>query len=165
MKTLSIKNPYGYLIAYGIKNVENRTWKTKFRGRFLIHTSGITMIDVLDKFFPNAFFYLCDEYWSLKDSGKRKQAEKFLREHPLLIRDDLLTDKINEYKKKQELYLLKQQIIGSVELFDIVRDSISMWAVKDCYHWILKNPVRFDNPIKNIKGKLNLWDYDYKEEK
>ncbi len=31
MKALSIKNPWGYLIATGLKNVENRSWRTNFR--------------------------------------------------------------------------------------------------------------------------------------
>ncbi len=39
MKALSIKQPWAYMIAVGIKDVENRTWKTNFRGRILIHAS------------------------------------------------------------------------------------------------------------------------------
>lgn len=38
---LSIRQPYAWLIVHGIKPVENRTWKTKFRGRVLIH-AGLT---------------------------------------------------------------------------------------------------------------------------
>jgi len=39
-KTLSIKCPYSYLVAAGIKDIENRNWKTKYRGRIYIHSSG-----------------------------------------------------------------------------------------------------------------------------
>lgn len=39
MKAVSIKNPWGYLICVGIKDVENRTWKTNYRGKILIHAS------------------------------------------------------------------------------------------------------------------------------
>jgi hypothetical protein len=50
MKVLSVKNPWAYLIIYGfdfgapmggfrIKDVENRTWETKYRGPLLIHCS------------------------------------------------------------------------------------------------------------------------------
>jgi len=39
MKALSIKQPWAYLIMEGIKDIENRTWPTKLRGRFLIHAS------------------------------------------------------------------------------------------------------------------------------
>lgn len=39
MKALSIKQPWAWLIAQGYKDVENRTWKTNYRGKFLIHAS------------------------------------------------------------------------------------------------------------------------------
>lgn len=39
MKALTIKQPWAGLIIAGIKDVENRTWKTAYRGRVLIHTS------------------------------------------------------------------------------------------------------------------------------
>jgi len=36
---LSIRQPWADLIVYGEKDIENRTWKTNFRGRFYIHAS------------------------------------------------------------------------------------------------------------------------------
>jgi hypothetical protein len=39
MKTLSIRQPWAWLIVNGFKDVENRSWPTRFRGRFLIHAS------------------------------------------------------------------------------------------------------------------------------
>lgn len=37
MRALSILQPWAWLIAHGHKDIENRTWPTRFRGRFLIH--------------------------------------------------------------------------------------------------------------------------------
>lgn len=34
---LSILQPWAWLIVHGWKDVENRTWSTRFRGRFLVH--------------------------------------------------------------------------------------------------------------------------------
>src|SRR3546814_18926401 len=43
MKALSIRQPWAWLITQGFKDIENRTWQTKFRGQFLIHASkGMT---------------------------------------------------------------------------------------------------------------------------
>lgn len=39
MKALTIKQPWASFIAHGIKDVENRTWKTNFRGKVLIHAA------------------------------------------------------------------------------------------------------------------------------
>lgn len=38
MKALSIRQPWAWLIVNGYKDIENRTWRTNFRGRILIHT-------------------------------------------------------------------------------------------------------------------------------
>lgn len=37
MKAITIKQPWASLIVSGLKDIENRTWKTNFRGRVLIH--------------------------------------------------------------------------------------------------------------------------------
>jgi hypothetical protein len=37
MKALSIRQPWAWLIIRGHKDIENRTWLTNFRGKFLIH--------------------------------------------------------------------------------------------------------------------------------
>jgi ASCH domain len=39
MKVLSIRQPWAYLITQGSKNIENRSWPTKYRGPFLVHAS------------------------------------------------------------------------------------------------------------------------------
>jgi hypothetical protein len=39
MKALSLMEPWAWLVVQGIKDVENRTWRTNFRGRILIHAS------------------------------------------------------------------------------------------------------------------------------
>lgn len=37
MKVLSIKQPWAWLIVNGHKDIENRTWRTQYRGEVLIH--------------------------------------------------------------------------------------------------------------------------------
>lgn len=37
MKALSIRQPWAWLIVHGYKDVENRTWATRYRGPFLVH--------------------------------------------------------------------------------------------------------------------------------
>jgi len=36
MKALSIRQPWAWLIVHGYKEIENRIWKTAFRGRFIV---------------------------------------------------------------------------------------------------------------------------------
>ncbi len=37
---LSIRQPWAWLIIHGGKDIENRTWTTKFRGRIWIHAAS-----------------------------------------------------------------------------------------------------------------------------
>lgn len=39
MKALSIRQPWAWLIIHGGKDVENRSWHTHYRGRFLVHAA------------------------------------------------------------------------------------------------------------------------------
>ena len=40
MKAITVKQPWASLIVHGIKDIENRTWRTNFRGRVLNHVAG-----------------------------------------------------------------------------------------------------------------------------
>ena len=35
----------------------------------------------------------------------------------------------------------------------------SIWAEKGVYNWVLANPILYENPIEDVKGKLSFWDY------
>mgnify|MGYP000099681018 CR=1 FL=1 len=47
MKIITIKQPWAHLIAEGFKDIENRAWKTDFRGKLGIHV-GKSMTDIND---------------------------------------------------------------------------------------------------------------------
>ena len=44
MRVISIRQPWAWLIVHGYKDIENRTWAPKHRGRVLIH-AGKTVKD------------------------------------------------------------------------------------------------------------------------
>lgn len=46
MKAISIRQPWAWLIVNGYKDIENRSWRTKYRGPVLIHASqGVKSIE------------------------------------------------------------------------------------------------------------------------
>ncbi len=151
MKAASIKQPWASLIAHGIKDIENRTWATKFRGTIYIHTSGKPSFNNL----------------TLNLSHDQIDQIVLNGSFPLDARDE-------KYPKSA--------IIGTVDIVDCVINHPSIWAEKtegitDCntrefipnrnkkpiYNWVLANPVLFEEPILNVKGKLSLWEFDGKE--
>jgi hypothetical protein len=44
MKTLSIRQPWAFLVVTGRKRVENRSWRSNYRGPLLIH-AGARWVD------------------------------------------------------------------------------------------------------------------------
>ena len=50
MKALTIKQPWASLIIEGYKEYEFRSWKTKYRGKILIH-AGLSLEKDMDKKF------------------------------------------------------------------------------------------------------------------
>lgn len=54
-------------------------------------------------------------------------------------------------------------IIGSVELADIRYHEFydNPFAEENQYHWFLKGARLLEEPIRNVKGKLFLWDYPF----
>nr|DAX83331.1 MAG TPA: ASCH domain protein [Caudoviricetes sp.] len=131
VKVLTVKQTWASLIVHGIKDIENRSWSTKFRGRVLIHAAAKGE----------------KRSWS---SLSGIQSSKLLQSGSILNKtffSDLPTG----------------SIIGSVEVVDCVLNHPSAWAEKGVYHWILANPILFEKPIENVKGKLGLWKYDWEE--
>ncbi|MDD2799392.1 MAG: ASCH domain-containing protein [Bacteroidales bacterium] len=140
MKTLSVKQPWASLITEGIKDIENRTWQTKYRGRVLIHASGTKKqfkIELNDECAKECFGFLIEK--------SANEGFKF------------------------------GAIIGSVEIVDCVINHESIWAEKTAfcdvgnkrffkdpiiYNWVLANPILFEKPIENVKGKLGLWNFE-----
>lgn len=148
MKALTIKNPWALLIAAGIKDIENRTWRTKFRGRIYIHAGAYKQKSGS----PNPLNVL---QWE-----EVKETNGFLADQ---IADNTL---------------IRSAIIGEVDIVDCLLNHPSIWAEQMAYdvcpetgihilckgqtyvwNWVLANPVLYDRPIENVKGKLSFWEY------
>lgn len=183
-RALSIINPVSYLVCTGLKDVENRTWTTDYRGRIYIHSSGgYDYPCVNEEYIPKAIIDALTEYDDKypetittdeieaairRTSGPEKAClqyvrwflatQKTLEKHYGVDIYDENASGLNEAIKKRGFYYRNFAIIGHVDLVDIVRDNDSPFAEKNCYHWILKNPVLYDKPVENVKGKLRLFD-------
>lgn len=127
-KVLTVKQPYASLLVGGVKDVENRSRRTNYRGTVLIH-AGARMHDVV--------------------SFLRKRQEFTVEEMAVMTQ-------ANEVEE----HILFGCIVGSVEIVGCVQDSTSPWAERGQWHWVCHNAKVFDRPIRNVKGRLGLWDWD-----
>ena len=157
MKTISLRQPWAYLICSGIKDIENRTWKLpeKYRDKLvLIHASADRKLNLM-ALTREQYNDACDKFeWN----GAMKPVDQWPR----------------------------SAIIGAVRFVDCVVNHPSIWAEKTdllglseinykiyssvinvppiIHNWVLSNPILFDKPILNVKGKLGFWDYYLSEE-
>jgi len=175
MKVLSVKQPFAAMLCAGLKDVENRTWTTDFRGRLLIHASGDAYawpdFDLLPKPVQTAIKACIDSdgTWHPERADSHVKAYKAMYDIAINFYDiadgdfstpDELNKLIKAAAKKRGCCMLAQAIIGEADLYEVALDSRSPFAEEGCYHWCFKNPVLYKHPVLNILGHLRLWNYD-----
>ena len=131
MKALSITMPWAWLILKFGKDVENRTWRTDYRGRILIHATkkpDPNWRDILaDAFHPGKFGEKFEEKW-------REINRTWCG---CIVGSVELVD--CTWGAKDVLFS-------------------SPWAEPEMYHWVLKNEILLKEPIP-VRGSLGLWEY------
>lgn len=146
IKVLTVKQPWAHLIVNGYrlddgrheyKPVENRSWKTDYRGQLYIHTSKQMDWEALEWL-----------EWERKAVAMELKKHFKLQQAVCCCRNKLHPDTLDQFGA----------IIGRVELVDCVRNHPSEWAEAGMWHWVLRNPT----PIVPIpaRGQLQLWEYD-----
>lgn len=135
MKALTIKQPWAQLIVDGIKDIENRSWRTHFRGRVYVHASAKQ---------PKGFTTMLT-YGQLEDFHSYVDKPVYgCYVGELLLREPWFAS----------------AILGEVDIIDCVQNHPSIWAEKGVWNWVLASPVKYYEPILNIKGKLSFWEPD-----
>jgi hypothetical protein len=150
MKALSIKQPWASLIAHGIKDIENRTWRTHFRGRIYIHASA-----------PKKFnIQLTDEQTKLAVPVLETAFKGTMSFGAIIGEVEIIDCVINH----ESIWAEKTPIIYTKPLIKDsnlrgYKEALKMYNEnKPIYNWVLANPVLYDQPILNVKGKLSFWE-------
>lgn len=141
MKAITIKQPWAQLIVEGIKDIENRTWPTKFRGRVLIHAGmDKTLMNVI----PSSFLSVdqIDLIKNVKFSPKEWDLYGVIIGSVEIV--DCVINHPSCWAEKSEI------TIGAMQM-----------GVKPIYNWFLANPIKFPEPIP-AKGKISFWEFDEK---
>lgn len=130
MKALSIRAPWWFFIINGPKDIENRDWRTDFRGTVLVHASKtIVKRDIEDHFRTAAAIMAA-------------QTETAYAAHAV----------IPAFSEERN----RGAIVGKVDIVDCVRQSASPWFFGR-YGFVLANPVAFAYPIP-FKGALGFFE-------
>jgi len=140
MKALSIKQPWASLIAHGIKDIENRTWRTNFRGRIYIHTSGTPAKGItINSLSPEQLNLIPNVGCKMINSA-------------IIGEVDIVDCVINHSSIWAE----------SSEFSPYQENGVPHEGMKPIYNWVLANPVLYEKPILNVKGNLSFWEFKNK---
>ena len=132
MIALSIRQPWASLILKAGKDIENRCWPTKFRGRMLIHAAkGMTRAEHEDAIAFAVPEILADP----RNAGATKRTT--LRDLGFAFED-----------------LPRGGIVGSVEVVDCVTASDSPWFMGE-FGFVLRDPKVL--PFTPWKGQLGFF--------
>jgi hypothetical protein len=157
VKVLSVKNPNAYLIVFGIKDVENRNFRVEEGRELLIHASGENIYirsiqDIIDML-PDKIE--CEVEVEEKDDGIELSIVKGNRQ---------LINKIVQlynYAVDNGGMLEAKAIIAKITVGEISEKSDSVWASGEArFKWKIKKAELLEKPVRFVKGKLNLWEYD-----
>lgn len=143
MKAITIKQPWASLIVEGIKDVENRTWPTKFRGRVLIHAGAN----------PVKFIALGDILTQQQFDFFKGNISPFIGNHlGAIIGSVEIVDCVINHTS----------IWAEKSYFNVTSNPLPLEEENEpdyiVYNWVLANPIKFEKPIP-AKGKLSFWDY------
>lgn len=131
MLALSIRQPWASLILKAGKDIENRDWPTKVRGRILVHAAkGMTR----DEHEDAIHFAVCSIQARPPSEGAKMTT---LRDRGFAFAD-----------------LQRGGIVGSVEIVDCVEHSASPWFVGH-YGFVLRDPQPL--PFTPWRGQLGFF--------
>lgn len=133
MKALSVRQPWAYLIVHGFKDVENRNWRTAFRGRVYIHAGQ--QFDAARGF--RAAFSTLD-----RQLGTRKAREEW--------------EKMWRNSKSDTGSWPGGVIVGEVSIVDCVSESTSPWFV-GTWGFVLADPIAYEKP-QSYRGRPGLFE-------
>lgn len=131
MKVLTVKQPWATLIVRGIKDVENRDWKSYYRGRILIHSSKTVDWEgrCAERCFTRA------QWESIPDPTVGQLLRGDWQDWP------------------------RGCIVGNAD-FVGMDGTRSVWASPNAlWHWALRDQHEFRVPIP-ARGMPGLWNYD-----
>lgn len=137
MKALTIWQPWAQLLATGTKNIETRSWGTRYRGPILIHAAKVDHQYIVLRYPHESFQYF-------------EEAEAIYKDFPLgaIIGQANLSECIQMdqgYCDRMKEQNPEEYAFGNYE--------------PGRYAWVMKDAVLFDKPIP-VKGRQGLWNWE-----
>lgn len=125
---VTLKQPWGEFVVAGLKRSENRSWKSKYRGVLLIHTSKHP-----------------DKEWHEQVSLEAKYAGK---QH--------LRRATTGSRGRLDIVMRNGYLIGAVIMEDCLSEALTPWCDHGVWHHRYRSPYKFTTPIK-MNGRQKMF--------
>ena len=125
-KVLSIKQPWCTLIAEGRKDVENRTWLTKYRGRVLLHATAKpdAAVELYRKNVKNPSWIEIQMFNALKESEEKNLFGAIIGEAEIV---DCVQNHPSEWAEKGVYnWVLKDPVMYAKPVHN-VKGKLGLW--------------------------------------
>ena len=124
-RALSIKQPWSWLICKGIKDIENRSWRTNFRGRILIHAGKRFDHDALEWLMDkglapfNALMLFSDKIErgaivgeaTITDCVTKSDSPWFVGDYGFVLADPLVYETPIPYRGRQRWFKVEEGVV------------------------------------------------------
>ncbi len=134
LRALTVRHPWAWAIARGGKRIENRTWRTRYRGPLAIHAAARIDREDLD---------LAVAWADLDPGGPRRTP---------------MADAVAAWCRETA-----GSVVAYCRLVDCLppeRFCDDRWAMPGCWHWVLDDVEEVD-PVP-ARGRLGLWTPDWR---
>lgn len=159
---LSVQQPFADLICAGVKTVENRTWKTDYRGTILIHASAsVQPTKAYNMAMANpAFNIVHDDKFKDPSDDTEFNYDEIVKDDNALRQLAIMSKWLDANSNPNIPPMRTGAIVGMAKIVDIKSPSEGVdnpWYIKGNYAWILKDAVFFAKPLLYKKGRLKLY--------
>ncbi len=140
MKAITLWQPWAWALIHGGKDVENRVWRTHYRGPLIIHAA---------KRKPTS-----DELWSVLETA---EAIETFGEHMHWATQ--MAPALRAVMGNPDALRAACQlggVIGRVDVVDCMQGHSSPWAFDDQWQWVVRNPVAL--PFRRYKGQMGFFE-------
>ena len=140
VKVLSIRQPWAWLVVSGLKDVENRTWTTDYRGVVYIHAGKTFDWGAIRWLFETSAAYpsLVGVMWQVLSRFGLDASDASTGTPPTRHQEEL------------------GALVGKATLCDVTDGSDSVWAEPGCWYWCFRDPKAI-TPVP-MPGRLGLYE-------
>lgn len=148
MRVITLKNPWGALVCLGLKDVENRSWSTRYKGEVLIHVSQKPA-------FVNGYAdRLPKGWWQEQNAETIDKILRVVEYSSAIIGSVKIVDCVHNHPSIWAEKSFRGNTANPLPFGEENDGDHIIW------NWVLEDAKLFDEPILNVKGNLRFWDYE-----